>query len=355
MKIERLNFYSYSIVLKSPLKMMGTFQNERSGFIIELIDENGLSGWGDAAPFPGLHKESLETVEQVFKNSFSALLKQKDNNYRSWLQFTQDLFSGTPSLCFAVQSALLMISAKLKNVLPALFVNPQALTDIKLNALLTPDNLNSFHDKIVGQGFKAVKIKVGIQSIDDEINLINSLHKKCGEDIKIRLDANRNWSFKQAVFFAKSVQKSCIEYIEEPLENPAMCPQFFAETGLNYAFDESLHDGLFDATKNYHGLSTLIIKPAVVGSFYKLSKILANAHMKNHRIIFSSTFESGIGLTAIANLAAAFAGNSVHGLDTISWFTTDTIIPSFRIENSHINLNELSKSVLNKEILKSVV
>lgn len=354
MKIDKINFYSYSIPLKSPLNMKGVIQNVRSGFIIEIVDSDGIAGWGEAAPFPGLHAESRDTIERALKKACPELLKQTDNNYRSWLRISDSLFSKIPSLCFAVQSALLMIAAKKKEVLPAKFINPAAIECIKLNALLTSDKLAAHPEEITKQGFQAVKVKVAVKSIDEEINLINSLIDKWGRNIKLRLDANRNWSFEQAVFFARSVKADCIEYIEEPLDNAALCPQFFSETGINYAFDESINDGTFDKSINYNGLKTLIIKPAVVGSFYKLSELLASAHMKKYNSVFSSTFESGVGLNAIANLAAAFAGDSIHGLDTFSWFTNDTLLPPFKTRTSQFCISDFKDCVLDKENLKAV-
>ena len=94
--------------------------------------------------------------------------------------------------------------------------------------------------RLIEKGYRTIKLKVGRHSLNEDIVAVKALRTTAGNGTEIRLDANRAWSLKEAVSFGKSVADCRIQYIEEPLKEAADLTQFFKQTGIPFALDESL-------------------------------------------------------------------------------------------------------------------
>ena len=66
------------------------------------------------------------------------------------------------------------------------------------------------------------------------------LREILGEDVRLRLDANRAWSFAEAASFVRAVEDTGYEYLEEPLADPSGLESLVRDHGASVALDESL-------------------------------------------------------------------------------------------------------------------
>ena len=217
--------------------------------------------------------------------------------------------------------------------------------------------------------YPTLKVKVGHQTAKaDAISMSNAL-QEAEEGGKIRADANRAWNEDSAIHFAAALEGidvdviDRVEFIEEPLIKVAGEWSFPAQvealerwhkhSGIPYALDESIAD-LADLTRNdfvtmrsiikqtfsdgVGGCAALILKPALLGM--ELSMRLARiAHIElGVGAVFSSSFDSGLGLGYTSFLAASAdvcAPSSSdrplysHGLGTFSMLVDDTLSPPF--------------------------
>ena len=85
-----------------------------------------------------------------------------------------------------------------------------------------------------------------------------------------------------------------------------------------------------DADALCEGVTALVLKPAVLGGFERTAQLAAWAAQRGMRAVVSSAFESGLGLSQLAQLAAALeaapgARATQHGLATLSWFAEDVL------------------------------
>ena len=242
------------------------------------------------------------------------------------------------------------------------------------------------------RSFKSIKVKVGHQDIEqDKTSILQGFqkierHLSGRNDGRIRADANRAWNESQAIAFATllegldvhAIEK--IEYIEEPLQkvlisNSSMSEwtlatqvtaleRSFLQTNLRYAIDESLadvvmiHQGTFDDIKNAleavfkdgsRGCAAMILKPSLLG--YELSFQIAQFIKTELGIaaVFSSSFDSGLGLAHTAFLSNIVDRMGVsetypHGLGTFTLLESDTITPAFE---SYVN----NEGILNVPLL----
>ena len=141
--------------------------------------------------------------------------------------------------------------------------------------------------------------------------------------------------FSQAITFVRAlVRPECIEYIEEPLQDPTSIPDLYQQSGrvVRFALDESLIQlprPLPDLV-SLEGLSALVVKPTILGGMSACLHIHSLGSAKGLTTVVSSSFESSIGLSHLAILASVLnpsfvlkGGQSImHGLCTYDIFAT---------------------------------
>lgn len=70
--------------------------------------------------------------------------------------------------------------------------------------------------KAVAKGFTAMKLKVGSADAERDIRRANLVREVTGDDVKIMLDANQQWTLPQALVICRSLQQMKPFWIEEP-------------------------------------------------------------------------------------------------------------------------------------------
>lgn len=69
----------------------------------------------------------------------------------------------------------------------------------------------------VSRGFKAVKLKTGALSLDDEVSRVRAVRKAIGPDVQLMLDLNAPYDVETCISFARAVAPFDIFWLEEPL------------------------------------------------------------------------------------------------------------------------------------------
>jgi hypothetical protein len=117
------------------------------------------------------------------------------------------------------------------------------------------------------RGFRVLKLKVGVASIDHEIEHLRRLAALLPPAIQLRLDANRAWSSTAAERFLRHCAELPIEMLEEPLAEPSLerLLSLQAQTKIAIAIDESAE--LLDAEHllGRPAVRRLVIKPTRCG------------------------------------------------------------------------------------------
>lgn len=168
-------------------------------------------------------------------------------------------------------------------------------------------------------GFRAVKLKVGDLTIEEAIDLVK--RTTCSE---IRLDFNRKWSLEKLLRFADHFLPTDFAYLEEPTQNWSDLLTFSKQTQMPIAVDESIPDIPYWEIPT---LKAVIVKPTILGEVPYIPP--------NTALIFSSAYESGVGLLHIAKLCE-LNPTSAHGLDSYSALLDDVLNPRPVIENGHL-------------------
>lgn len=227
-------------------------------------------GWGEIAPLPGW---SRETMQEAIDDLSDAK---------------------TPSVQFGLACAQRPL--------------PLAFPRIRLNALAT--NLAETK-RAIENGFRTIKIKVGALSPEEAAALISQVQSP---SLSLRIDINRKWNVDQVKHLMQLIDLTGIEYFEEPVHPPDAIDEL---PSLPIALDETLVEEQAEELAARNHVVALILKPTLLGN--QIHSWIQ--HRKKKKMIFSSSFESAVGLLHIAHLQKQFAPEEAAGLDTYRYFT----------------------------------
>jgi len=69
----------------------------------------------------------------------------------------------------------------------------------------------------VEEGFKAVKMKVGLRDSREDVERVKAVREAVGNDIDLMVDANNGWSVNTAIRMAKRFERFDVRWLEEPV------------------------------------------------------------------------------------------------------------------------------------------
>jgi o-succinylbenzoate synthase len=289
--------------------------------LIGVADGEGRIGWGDCAPLPSSgeagHARAFAALERaaVFLRGLAldaalARLDEIDSAEARW----------------AAETALLDLSCRARGVALRRWRDAAAADDIAVNAALGPldEACLSRAEAAREENFVFAKIKVGIGAAAEEARLLRRLAERAGP-LRLRLDANRAWSEREARAFFAAVDDLPIDAVEEPLAHPTPggLRRLQGEVPFAIAVDESLFELGADRIFSEGAARRLVLKPARVGGFEATARLAEKAAAIGMEVVITSVVESAIGVGAAAQLAAAIGGAQAHGLATGAWLAED--------------------------------
>ncbi len=258
MKLANFEIFSYKLQ---------TIFGPKNGLIVRLTNELGKEGVGEISPLENRSHENFEEALIFTKNLRERFLKG---------DFSPVLFP--PSVMFGMEMAL--------------------------SSLIFPQKEN-IRFKIYSN-----KLKLKNLSIDEAV----SICKKAKGPL--RIDLNKNWDLEKTVTFCSHFKKSDFLYIEEPVSHFRDIEKFYKQTRFPYAIDEHLSLHPLERIISLPGLTHLVIKPTLHGGLNQCEKI--HTSLPHLTTVFSSCYETPIGLMHIAKIASILNPNEPIGIDTTS-------------------------------------
>ncbi|MBU2899795.1 mandelate racemase/muconate lactonizing enzyme family protein [Maribacter dokdonensis] len=223
MKIAKIEPYIIVHKLDTPFYFSQWQYDTRRICIVKVILEDGTYGWGEGYGPAGVIKAGIEF--------FTPFLMGKDalgheilwqEMYRRSLDYAR---SGS------LQAAISAIDVALWDIKGKLLGQPVSmlLGGVK-NPVIQPyatglyfTRVDNLEETLVKesllykcQGFKAIKMKVGL-GVKEDIKYISAIRKAIGPDIRLMIDSNHAYNFQESVKLAQQVEKFDISWFEEPV------------------------------------------------------------------------------------------------------------------------------------------
>lgn len=315
----------YRLPLRQPWRSAhGTFDH-RTGWLVRLKTHDGHDGYGDCAPLPDAGTESPEAALAQLCASLPQLRGTSPQEALDGL--ASPLLALTPAARCALETALLDLLAQQAGVPLARWLNPDALLSVKTNQVIgeLDETAASRAWSAINKGFSVLKLKIGLNTPENELVQLRDLSEILPPGVHLRLDANGAWNLAQAQQFICGLSGLPIESLEEPLRAPQtdLLRRLQALAQFPLALDESLARTDVEDPLTAQAVHRLVLKPMVLGGVLPALRLARRAQHGGMECVVTTTVDSAVGVLAAAHLAAALANELAHGVATSSWLRAD--------------------------------
>ena len=320
MGIQQIEVYPVTLGYKEPFRIAPGASTESHNVIVKIVTDYGVVGWGESSPSERVTGETAETVIKTLDKISPKLIGMCPLRIEQDVEVMDSIVDGNPAAKAAIDIALHDILGKTGR--KPLFMlmggyRTEVLTDITLG-IKSPRKMAEDAVKALKKGFKALKVKVGVNPTED-VERIKMIRSAVGSKIQLRIDANQGWTPKQAIEALNKMEKFNIQFAEQPV--PAGDMKGLVDVKKNSPIpimaDESVHSPE-DAMRliQAKAVDLINIKLMKSGGILKGRKIAAIAEAAGIPCMIGCMGESEIGIAAGAHLAAAVKNIQYADLDS---------------------------------------
>jgi L-alanine-DL-glutamate epimerase-like enolase superfamily enzyme len=269
---------------------------------VRLIDEDGVEGWGEAAPsrFYGETSDTvlaaLERLRPIIESSHAADIEQIETAMVTALRFNAAARCAVSAALHDLQGKKLGVPLwKLWGLTPS--ASPRSSFTIAIAA--DDDTLRARVREAVAAGYPILKVKLG----SDRDRRIIQLVRDEAPNAILRVDANAAWTPKQTLTMAPLLKELCVEFIEQPLTPTDIDGLRFVRErcDLPIVADESCLVAS-DVAKLVGVVDGVNLKLAKCGSLREALRIIHTARSHGMLVMAGCMIETSLGITAAAHL-----------------------------------------------------
>jgi L-alanine-DL-glutamate epimerase-like enolase superfamily enzyme len=305
--------------MREPLKWPGGTRLSASGLVIEVHTDEGISGVGEA---PG---PTLPTIRTIIDAELSQFLVGQDPLRTEWLVHRMEEFSRNWSRIAAygiagLEIALLDLKGKALGVPVVDLLGGVCRDRVPVVGYLFIDEPEANADKaaaFVQAGFTELKLKVG-RDYGQDHDTIAAIRDRVGPDVKLRVDANMNWSVPAAIKWIRGLERFDLQFVEQPV--PDHDVQGLAQVRRSVAVPIAADEACTDVRSALELLKAdacdvFVVYPSEAGGLTRARQIACLAEAAGKWCAVGSWAELGVATMANAHLVAS-CPNFVFASDT---------------------------------------
>jgi L-alanine-DL-glutamate epimerase-like enolase superfamily enzyme len=309
----------HALRLREPLQSAYGAVAERELLIVAITDEDGVSGYGEAAPLEAYDGVSIARVQaalELYRPVIEGATGMNGAEVVDACRRVDDL----PEAFAAIDLALWDRAGRRSGKPIASLVTDAPARTVAVNATLSAiDRAGAAlqAELAVEQEFKCLKIKVGV---GDDPGRVAAVRAVAGPHVALRVDANGAWDVEQAVRNIEALAPAGLELVEEPVHGLAGMREVRRRVATRVAIDETAAE---------HGALTAGVADAVCLKISRcggISGLLAAAALvraSGAEVYVASTLDGPLGVAAGVHAAAALASRGALpacGLATLAMF-----------------------------------
>jgi len=315
----RLEFERRTLRLARPLQTSYGEVGERELLAVALTGEDGVTGYGEAAPLEPYDGVPLARAQSALA-SYAPVLARSPGLGGAQLIDACRAVDELPQALAAVDLALWDRAGRIAQKPVAALLTDDPARAVPVNATLTATDRARAAEQAaaaVAEGFRCVKVKVGLA---DDAGRVAAVRAAAGPEVALRLDANGAWDVEQAVRTIEALEPAGLELVEEPVHGLQDVRRVRERVAARVAIDETaaehgaLGAGVADA---------VCLKISRCGGIGGLIAAAALVRASGAEPYVSSTLDGPLGVAAGVHAAAALAsrGPVPHcGLATLELF-----------------------------------
>jgi len=308
-----------NIKLDEPFHISLGVMTHINNALVTIVLENGIEGYGEAAPIIQINGENQETILGTLNSCKEFIVGQDINNYRSVAYTLKSSFWAQSAARCAIEMALLDAYTKALDIPLYRFLGGmenRIETDYTISIVPTEEAKKQAIN-LAAEGFRVIKTKVGVNLTDDldRVLAIRDGAPDCG----ILIDANQGYSPKTALRFINEVLKHGIHPVlfEQPVLKTDLAGMKFVRdnTEVMIGADESVFTAADAIEVVRTGCADVINIKLMKSCIIESLDIAAIARSANLKLMIGCMVETNLGLACAVHFTAGVGGFDFIDLD----------------------------------------
>ena len=319
LKISKVYVEPVNVALDEPFRIAIGTKYSIENALVTIKLENGIEGYGEAAPLEPINGENQATVLATLNSCIDFINDKEISDYRSISTTLRSVFGVQVTARCAVEMALLDAWAKVLDVpLYQYFggAGNKVETDYTID-IVPPETAKINAEKLTKAGYTMIKTKVG-RKLTDDIDRLLAIREGapgCG----ITIDANQGYSPCEAVHFTGELEKNNIRPLlfEQPVSRYDLRGMRYVKdhTSIPIAADESVFTSADAINIVRTGCADYINIKLMKSGIMEAMDIAAIARSANIRLMIGCMLETKLALGCSVHFAAGLGCFSHIDLD----------------------------------------
>ena len=331
--------------------------------VVKVETDEKTFGWGESSPSKRVTGETSETVICAIDRFAPKLIGMSALRIEQIVDVMDCTVRNCPAAIAPLDMALYDILGKAASKPLYMLLGgyrTRVMSDLTMS-IKSPQEMAKDASDAVGLGFRAIKVKVGLDPHED-IERVKLIREAVGPKVQIRVDANQGWTPERAVKVLNAIDKFDVQFAEQPVHASYLkgLKTVRRDSPIPIMADESVHSPE-DAICLIKAEATDLINIKLMksGGILKARKIAEVAEVAGVSCMIGCMSESAIGIAAGAHLAAATKNIQYADLDSdlmqkdklvkkggVGLEDSDRVFPAF----NGLGIEELDESLLGKPL-----
>lgn len=321
MKIRSLETFKITLPFRFSFGHSLASRSLSQNLLVKVVLDDGTVGWGEGVPRDYVTGETIETAEEnvlikyapeVVGMKLDEPTKVRTNLSETFLKLGLKEKPSGASWC-ALELAVLDACTRHHNLSLRSILGEQKQSKIRYGGVVPFGKKKAltavlFFYKFYG--FKTVKIKVGSNDLNEDIEKLRLAREIMGSQCILRVDANCAWTVEQTKRASEAFRPFKVSSIEQPLvaEDWEGLQQLSAEIPEDIIVDESLCTiAQAEELAKDKVCNAFNIRISKAGGFYPAAEMVKIAQANNLRIhLGAQVGESGILSAAARHFASVY-------------------------------------------------
>ncbi len=342
-KIKSIEKYPIYVPFKRVHKISLVESAGRKILLIKIHTDQGIAGIGEALAHPAFSGEILEGLLAAIQYLEEFLIGRNALNINETLILMDKILYGNYGAKAAIEMALFDIMGKYFQTPLYNLLGGKLQDRFPVSRSISQSNLEDDLKDVsqyLEEGYNILKIKVGILSVEQDVERVKAIRAMVGPELSLRTDANQSWDIPTALKFIKEVEECKLTFIEQPIAREDV-------EGLAYLKSKASTPILADeAVSTEHDLLNIIEKKAAdfislkvlkSGGISKSRRIATLAECAGIKCYLGSQVETSVGTSASLHFVISANdfryGGEIYGP---AFFVEDVVKKSLKIDQGYI-------------------
>ncbi|TYC48296.1 cycloisomerase [Rhodobacterales bacterium] len=279
--------------------------------LLELTTDTGLTGWGEASPWPVFTGTSEANVAALHVYFRPFLIGADPVQVEVLMNRADKVLVGNPEAKAALETALLDLTGQISGLSICELVGGRFRDEIPMSfSIANPDFGNDLED-VAGQwadGVRIFKLKTGFNDHSFDVMRLEKLREIYGEEADLRIDYNQGLAAYDAIRRVRDLERFAPTFVEQPVKmhEREVMAEITRAVDVPVMADESVfnpREALRAASSRTADIFSL--KIAKSGGIRRALEIAAIARAAGIEVYGGCMFETSIAHAAGAHLMAA--------------------------------------------------